>query len=165
MNKFKKTVTELLQEREAMIQKREAINISMNEMVDKAKAEKRELSAEENVKYQQLQAEFGKLGREIGMNVDMANMVAQTPQVQKSNNQLMREALASARKDGQAEFALKREITTNTIDAGGLIPLTIKDILPPLEMGLIFDKIGISIETGVTGNLQWPVMGLSLIHI
>ena len=157
--KFKKTVSELLQEREAMIQKREAINISMNEIVDKAKAEKRELTAEENVKYQQLQSEFGKLGREIGMNVDMANMVAQTPNVKKSNNQLMREALAEARKDGKAEFALKREITTGTIDAGGLIPLTIKDILPPLEMGLIFDKIGISIETGVTGNLQWPVMG------
>ena len=129
--KFKKTVSELLQEREAMIQKREAINISMNEIVDKAKAEKRELTAEENVKYQQLQSEFGKLGREIGMNVDMANMVAQTPNVKKSNNQLMREALAEARKDGKAEFALKREITTGTIDAGGLIPLTILFIKHP----------------------------------
>jgi HK97 family phage major capsid protein len=72
---------------------------------------------------------------------------------------LLREALREARKDGKAEFALKREVTTSTIDNGGLIPLTIKDILPPLEMGLIFDKLGIPIQTGVTGNLQWPVMG------
>lgn len=160
MNKVKKTVTELLQEREAMIQKRETINISMNEIVDKAKAEKRELNAEENVKYQQLQAEFGKLGREIGMNVDMANMLKQTPVVEKSQNQLLREALVEAKKKGATEFVLQREInTTLHIDEGGLIPLTVKDIIEPLEMGLIFGQVGIPVQTGVVGNLQWPVLG------
>ena len=159
MKKFKKSVNELLQERESLIQKRESINISMNEIADKVAAEKREMTPEENIKFQQLQADFNKCSREIAMNHDMTNMIAQTPVVEKSDNTLLREALREARKDGKAEFALKREITTSTIDNGGLIPLTIKDILPPLEIGLIFDKLGIPIQTGVTGNLQWPVMG------
>lgn len=157
MRKFKKSVNELIQERESMIQRREAINISMNEIVDQAK--EREMTTEEKMKFQQLQSEFNKIGREIGMNVDMVNMIGQTPKADKTNNQLMREALREARKDGQAEFALKREITTSAIDEGGLIPLTIKDVVPPLEMGLIYDKIGVPVQTGVTGNLQWPVMG------
>ena len=43
MKKFKKSVNDLLQEREAMIQKREAINISMNEIADKVAADMKEL--------------------------------------------------------------------------------------------------------------------------
>lgn len=159
MNKREKTVTDLISERSAMIAKREQINIAMNAIADKVAAEKREMSAEENVEYQRLQSDFHKIGREIAMNVDVVNMKNAQSREEKSANQLMREALREAKRDGQAEFALKREITTSTIDTGGLIPLTIKDILPPLEMGLIFDKIGVPIQTGVTGNLQWPVMG------
>lgn len=159
MIKKEKTVTELVSERSAMIAKREQINIAMNEIADKVAAEKREMTQEENMKYQQLQSDFNKVGREIMMNVDIVNMKNSQPKVEKTANQLMREALREAKREGKAEFALKREITTTSIDAGGLIPLTIKDILPPLEMGLIFDKIGIPIQTGVTGNLQWPVMG------
>ena len=159
MIKKEKTVTELVSERSAMIAKREQINIAMNEIADKVAAEKREMTQEENIKYQQLQSDFNKVGREIMMNVDIVNMKNSQPKAEKTANQLMREALREAKREGKAEFALKREITTSTIDTGGLIPLTIKDILPPLEMGLIFDKIGIPIQTGVTGNLQWPVMG------
>ena len=159
MIKKEKTVTELVSERSAMIAKREQINIAMNEIADKVAAEKREMTQEENIKYQQLQSDFNKVGREIMMNVDIVNMKNSQPKTEKTANQLMREALREAKREGKAEFALKREITTTSIDAGGLIPLTIKDILPPLEMGLIFDKIGIPIQTGVTGNLQWPVMG------
>lgn len=159
MIKKEKTVTELVSERSAMIAKREQINIAMNEIADRVAAEKREMTQEENIKYQQLQSDFNKVGREIMMNVDIVNMKNSQPKTEKTANQLMREALREAKREGKAEFALKREITTSTIDTGGLIPLTIKDILPPLEMGLIFDKIGIPIQTGVSGNLQWPVMG------
>ena len=135
VNMKKKSVTELLSERNAMLAKREQINIRMNEIADAAQAAKRELSAEENVEYQKLQSDFHKVGREIAMNVDMVNMKNAMPKTEKSANQLMREALREAKREGQAEFALKREITTEVIDEGGLIPLTIKDILPPLEMG------------------------------
>lgn len=164
MKENKKTVQELIQERNSLLAKREVVNIRMNEIADKAKSEKRELSSEENVEFQQLQAEFGKHTREIQMNFDMVNAQKSAEKVEKSKNQMLREALQGIvnSSGGKKEFALKREYTgmdTSDITAGGMIPLTIKDILPPLEMGLIFDKVGIPVQTGVSGNLQWPVLG------
>lgn len=163
MKKIEKSVTELLTERNNMLAKREAINIRMNEIEDKAKAEMREFSAEENVEYQKLQKDFTKLGREIAMNVDVVNYMNAKPNVQKSKNALLREALQGAMGSQQKEFAVKREwvegVEVADITAGGMVPLTIKDILPPLEMGLIWDKVGIQVETGVIGDISWPVMG------
>lgn len=163
MKEIKKSVTELLTERNNMLAKREAINIRMNEIVDKAQAEKRELSAEENVEYQKLQADFAKVGREIAMNVDVVNYMNAKPNAQKSKNALLREAFQGAMGSQQKEFAVKREwvdgVEVTDIAAGGMVPLTIKDILPPLEMGLIWDKVGIAVETGVIGDISWPAMG------
>lgn len=163
MKKIEKSVTELLTERNNMLAKREAINIRMNEIADKAQADKRELSAEENVEYQKLQADFTKIGREIAMNVDVVNYMNAKPNVQKSKNALLREAFQGAMGSQQKEFAVKREwvdgVEVADIAAGGMVPLTIKDILPPLEMGLIWDKVGIQVETGVIGDISWPVMG------
>ena len=160
MKKVVKSVNEYIAEREAMIQKRESVNIAMQAIVDKAESEKRPLSAEENTQYQKYQSEFNKYTREIQMNVDAVNMLKQTPVETKSNNTLLREAFINAKKEGKAEFVIQREInTTATIDEGGLIPLTVKDVLPPLEMGLIYDQIGVPVQTGVVGDLQWPVLG------
>ena len=163
MKEIKKSVTELLNDRNSMLAKRESINIRMNEIDDKAQAEKRERSSEENVEYQKLQADFAKLGREIAMNVDVVNYMNAKPNVQKSKNALLREAFQGAMGSQQKEFAVKREwvdgVEMADIAAGGMVPLTIKDILPPLEMGLIWDKVGIPVETGVIGDISWPVMG------
>ena len=162
MKRIEKSVTELLNERNGMLAKREQINISMNAIADKVKAEKREMSAEENVEFQQMNAEFVKLGREISMNVDAVNYLNSQPTVSKSKNALMREALQGALGSQSKEFTVKRE-WVDGVDmadvAAGMAPLTIKDIVAPLEMGLIFDKVGIPVETGVVGDLSWPVMG------
>lgn len=160
----KKTVEELLQERSSMMQKRESLNIRMNEIADKANAQKRELTPDENVEYQKLQNDFQRYSREIMMNFDMTNALKNENKTTKSKGQMLREVLREAinGSGGKKEYSLKREFTgidTNSITTGGQIPLTIKDVLPPLEMGLIFDKVGIPVETGVTGNIQWPVLG------
>lgn len=163
MKEVKKSVTELLSERNSMLAKREQINIRMNEIADAAQAAKREFSAEENVEYQKLQADFAKLGREIAMNVDVVNYMNAKPNVRKSKNALLREAFQGAMGSKEKSFAVKREwvdgIEMADVTAGGMVPLTIKDILPPLEMGLIFDKLGIPVETGVVGDISWPIMG------
>lgn len=163
MKEVKKSVTELLSERNSMLAKREQINIRMNEIADAAQAAKREFSAEENVEYQKLQADFAKLGREIAMNVDVVNYMNAKPNVQKSKNALLREAFQGAMGSKEKSFAVKREwvdgVAVADVTAGGMVPLTIKDILPPLEMGLIFDKVGIPVETGVVGDISWPIMG------
>ena len=165
MKKIEKSVSELINERNSMIAKREAINISMSAITDKAQAEKRELSAEENVEYQRLQADFNAVSREIVMNETTVNLLKQTPAENMTQEAMLREVLADAlKRGGKSEYVISQREWTAGVDSaklseGGMIPLTIKDILPPLEMGLIHDKVGIPIETGVEGDIQWPILG------
>lgn len=160
MSRNVKSVSELITERNSMFAKREQINISMNEIMDKAQAEKRELSSEENIEYQKLQSEFAKLGRELSLNADMVTSLKNKPNNEKSMNTLLREALIEAKKSGKTEFVLQREINTSAlIDEGGMVPVSVKDVVEPLEKGLIYGEVGIPVQTGVVGNIQWPVLG------
>lgn len=161
----KKSVAELISERNTMFAKREQINIRMNEISDKVQAENRPMSEAEKREYDTLQSDFAKLGRELSLNADMVSSLKNSSSEVKSQEALLREVLAeAAKKGGKSEYVITAREWTNGIDMakvaeGGMIPLTIKDILPPLEQGLIHDKVGIPIETGVMGDIQWPVLG------
>lgn len=165
MKKFEKSVSELIGERNTMFAKREQINIRMNEISDKVQAENRPMSEAEKREYDTLQSDFAKLGRELSLNADMVSSLKNSSSEVKSQEALLREVLAeAAKKGGKSEYVITAREWTNGIDMakvaeGGMIPLTIKDILPPLEQGLIHDKVGIPIETGVMGDIQWPVLG------
>ena len=161
----KKSVAELISERNTMFAKREQINIRMNEISDKVQAENRPMSEAEKREYDTLQSDFAKLGRELSLNADMVSSLKNSSSEVKTQEALLREVLAdAAKKGGKSEYVITAREWTNGIDMakvaeGGMIPLTIKDILPPLEQGLIYDKVGIPIETGVMGDIQWPVLG------
>ena len=165
MKKFEKSVSELISERNTMFAKREQINIRMNEISDKVQAENRPMSEAEKREYDTLQSDFAKLGRELSLNADMVSSLKNSSSEVKTQEALLREVLAeAAKKGGKSEYVITAREWTNGIDMakvaeGGMIPLTIKDILPPLEQGLIYDKVGIPIETGVVGDIQWPVLG------
>lgn len=53
---------------------------------------------------------------------------------------------------------LKREVIT-TSDINGQVPLSIGDIIKPLEEGLILNKVGIKLRTGLVGEYASPVLG------
>ena len=165
MKKFEKSVAELIGERNTMFAKREQINIRMNEISDKVQAENRPMNEAEKREYDTLQSDFAKLGRELSLNADMVSSLKNSSSEVKTQEALLREVLAeAAKKGGKSEYVITAREWTNGIDMakvaeGGMIPLTIKDILPPLEQGLIHDKVGIPIETGVMGDIQWPVLG------
>ena len=165
MKKFEKSVSELIGERNTMFAKREQINIRMNEISDKVQAENRPMSEAEQREYNTLQSDFAKLGRELSLNADMVSSLKNSSSEVKTQEALLREVLAeAAKKGGKSEYVITAREWNAGIDMakvaeGGMIPLTIKDILPPLEQGLIHDKVGIPIETGVMGDIQWPVLG------
>lgn len=165
MKKFEKSVAELIGERNTMFAKREQINIRMNEISDKVQAENRPMTEAEQREYNTLQSDFAKLGRELSLNADMVSSLKNSSSEVKTQEALLREVLAEAsKKGGKSEYVITAREWTAGIDMakvaeGGMIPLTIKDILPPLEQGLIHDKVGIPIETGVVGDIQWPVLG------
>lgn len=163
MKTEKKTVQDLITERGDLISKREGLSVKMNEIIDKASAEKRDFTPEEEAKYKSLEREFEQASRDIAMNNDLLFASKNGFVENKSKNAMFREFLQEVRgKRSNSECVLQREFTglnTTDIAGGGMIPLTIKDVLPPLEMGLIFDKVGIPVQTGVTGDIQWPVLG------
>lgn len=88
-------------------------------------------------------------------------------------NTQMREAIKQVRRhQAEGDFLMKREATpiitsgiiqggekTNMASAG--IPLTIKDLINPLGMGTIYEKLGLQVATGVRGNIQWPCLDTS----
>ena len=57
--------------------------------------------------------------------------------------------------------------TDNTVkkavaSAGGIMPLSVGEIVKPLQEGLIYNKIGVKLPTGLSGEYVWPVVGSSL---
>ena len=55
------------------------------------------------------------------------------------------------------EIPINRDIQ-DTASADALIPLTIGDIIEPLEKGLILHKLGMKFQYGMTGAWQYPVV-------
>ena len=165
MKKFEKSVAELIGERNTMFAKREQINIRMNEISDKVQAENRPMSDAEKREYDTLQSDFAKIGRELALNADVVSMKKLTTEVKPTQGEMLREVMNTAMTKGsKSEFVVAMREWTEGVELadvanGGMIPLTIKDILPPLEMGLILDKVGIPVETGVIGDISWPVLG------
>ena len=143
-----KKTKEELQVRNREIQDR------MAEMNDKAYAEKREFTEEE-------QREWNALTREKQMNLDDLKSMATDAELAKmreaeDKNAKLRELLKD---NGQ-----KREIllwpsgvgNKSNITASGAINLSIHELIPTLHEGLDLPKT-LKVVTGVTGNEIWPV--------
>lgn len=47
---------------------------------------------------------------------------------------------------------------TNNLVSAGAIPTNIKELLPLLQNQLVYQKLGIQMPTGVTGDIVWPVL-------
>lgn len=70
-------------------------------------------------------------------------------------DRVVRENVAAGR---QTEIRLVRDmVMVADAAAGGIIPIQIQDILKPLEEGLILNKVGLSMPTGLAGEYVWPV--------
>lgn len=151
MNKDKKVSVE------QYITRREEILTRLNELADKAEAEKREFSEPEKEEIKQLKRESEVLSVRIN-SADKLGNVTYTTREQLFDNYI-REAVLNKMQTGGA---LKREFTGQDLAgaaAGGIVPLSINDIIKPLEDGLILSKIGIPLMTGLAGDYVWPVVG------
>ena len=124
----------------------------INQMADTCEAEQRERTAEETTEYETLVRENALL--QMRMQAAAATHMAQNPNALADANRLVRENMQAGR---QTEILLTRDLVmvadgTN----GGIIPLNIQDILDPLTEGLILDKVGLPMPTGLAGDYVWP---------
>lgn len=59
--------------------------------------------------------------------------------------------------DGTTETPSGRYTGTTEVESGGLMPVRIEDVVKPLYEGLILNRVGIDLRTGLSGEYVWPV--------
>lgn len=154
------TLKELLESQDSLVQKRENLIEKMSNAANEGKTDVYDAASRElNIVNQKLMAAKDK--------IEFAR--SQKP-VEKSANQQMREVIKGVREHRiEGDIALRSDsqaiISSGIIASGDLnnmtsagLPVTVGDLVNPLEMGTIYDKVGIKIATGVHGTLQWPVL-------
>lgn len=100
-------------------------------------------------------AEVEALARENQM-LQMRLQAATTPvqEAKMDADKELREALYAGK---TAKVVLQRDIqTTAALEGTGIIPVQEQEMLKPLREGLIYDKVGLTIRTGLVGTLRWP---------
>lgn len=117
-------------------------------------------------------AEVANLKREIGeINADMmiesaeraaARVAGVTGSESRANEvrSLFANSVRDAIKNGGADnsIQLRASALIDKADAQPLVALTIGDIIGPLEKGMIMDKVGCHIQTGLTEDWAYPVV-------
>ena len=72
----------------------------------------------------------------------------------KEANRIIRENMAAGR---QTQIMLMRDLVmVADAHAGGIVPVKVQDILDPLCEGLILNKVGLPMPTGLAGDYVWP---------
>lgn len=144
------------------------IKEQMRTLLSTAKDEKRSLSEDEQSKFNDL------LGRKNQLTIDEAlrgleSEKAQNLTVNKRavfaqalydvcNHRSLDEYGSFADAKG-LNFAMRSDSTTTTTTASSMIPVTIGDVIKPLEKGLIIHKLGIKMQYGLVGELVFPTLG------
>lgn len=77
----------------------------------------------------------------------------------RNNDELLRSRLID--ENAKVAITLVRDLnTTEALEGTGIIPVQENEMLKPLREGLIYDKVGIKVATGLPGQtLRWPTHG------
>lgn len=130
----------------------------ITEIADLCEKEKRERNEAEEAEYRSLLHKNQML--QMRMQAE-ANVGQQTDT--RTTTARLREAVKSAQERGSKNpitLLMTREIqTTEALEDTGIIPVDEQEMLAPLRAGLIYDKVGLTIRTGLVGDLRWPSHG------
>ena len=134
------------------LHRKDEIEIRLREIVDTLEAEKRALNDSEKVEVEALEREKQALCLRISSADQNGKVKISSREIEFDN--YLRNVLASKVADKQV---LKRESIVTT-DVSAIIPLTLNQLIEQLEEGLIYDKVGLPILTGLAGSYVWPVV-------
>ena len=145
------------------------INLRFNEMASVIETEKRKMTAEETEERDALVQEKEILQLRLSLDANAAvsqqeisneRAFAQVINAISSNGEVPEECRGLIVNEGGKvgiEIPLNRDIQ-DTASATAVIPLTIGDIIEPLEKGLILHKLGMKFQHGMTGAWQFPIV-------
>ena len=139
------------------------INARLRAIADAMESEKRDMTDAEK-------AEVASLERErTFLTMRMQSSLPAPGAPEKTKAQKMREGLQTIVSGGQVmelQFRAEGAVPSNTsnphltedIKNTGLFPISVQDVLYPLEEELIYKQIGIQMPTGCRGSYEWPVV-------
>ena len=124
----------------------------INEIADLCEKEQRERTEAETAEYNALARENQLL--QMKMQALSADYLRENPNSAEDANRIIRENVAAGR---QTQIMLVRDLVmVADVTTGGIIPVKVQDILDPLVEGLILDKVGLPMPTGLAGDYIWP---------
>lgn len=136
----------------AIVDQYQANCARINQMADQCEAEQRTRTEQETAEYEALTRENAVL--QMRMQAAAARHMAKNPNALADANRLLRDNMQAGR---QTQIMLTRDLVMVADGtSGGIIPLNIQDILDPLTEGLILDKVGLPMPTGLAGDYVWP---------
>ena len=129
-----------------------------------AKNENRGLTDDESAKVEILRREVSEIG--MDMMIELSERAEArvhgatrsediTSEMRSRFAQAIRHAVESPRENG---IQLRAAALIDKADAQPLVALTIGDIIGPLEKGMVMDKVGCHIQTGLTDDWVYPVV-------
>ena len=123
-------------------------------IADLCEQENRERTAEESAEYEALVRDNELLRMRMQAEAAQAQQNNPNPNLIADANKLVRENMEAGR---QTQIVFMRDLMlVSDATSGGIIPIKIQDILDPLVEGLILDKVGLPMPTGLAGDYVWP---------
>ena len=124
----------------------------INEIADLCEKEQRERTEMETSEYNALLRENQLLQMKM-QALSVAHLRENATTVEDANR-IIRENVAAGR---QTQIMLMRDLVmVADVTTGGIVPVKMQDILDPLVEGLILDKVGLPMPTGLAGDYIWP---------
>ncbi len=124
----------------------------IGEIAETCEKEQRERTEAENTEFAALTRENQLL--QMKMQVAAAEHLRENPNAAADASRIIRENMENGR---QTQILLVRDLmmVADTADSA-VVPLKVQDILTPLTEGLILDKVGLPMPTGLAGDYVWP---------
>lgn len=156
-----------------MVMRQQEIAERVREIADLCESEKRERTEEETAEFESLMRE----SQILQMRMQSAPQPGVSVPSYVSIDSVLRENLLHNNR--QVVVRLMREgeeapdgtvtgadevnpQTTAALAETGIIPVHEQEMLKPIRKGLIWDKVGLPIRSGLNGKLRWPIHGMAV---
>lgn len=166
MKKLKEMSLDELQQRYAELKEQ------ANVINDKVELENRSMSDAEKKEWNDIVREVDAIKRELEFrsmseDVEVRNAAllarATAPTILENTKERMAAGAKFrswlSNRSGELQIELRDSVTaTGTADAPNVIPVLTQDFINPLEKGLILNQLKITMKTGLSANVKYPIM-------
>lgn len=139
----------------------------MRAMLDKAEAEKRALDANEKEQFEKLKTEKELLEMKVerraledvnaGLVSDRRALFSQAV-YDVVNHRSLEDYSGVVTENGIKIIERAADVITDTTGVASMVPVTVGEVIEPLEKGLLIDKLGIKMQSGLVGELVFPTL-------